>query len=113
MHLLFNPALGDVNTATLSNSKYGDKHRFIGVASKKWSYGTDKKWSTVSTFFEYAQGGRFNYGGDINNDGSPTNDLIYVPTTAQLQTMVFNLILHFLQTLKERLMIILSVKIAT
>jgi hypothetical protein len=36
---------------------------------------------TVSTFFEYAQGGRFNYGGDINNDGSPTNDLIYVPTT--------------------------------
>jgi hypothetical protein len=30
----FNPALGDVNTATLSNSKYGDKHRFIGVAQK-------------------------------------------------------------------------------
>jgi hypothetical protein len=89
----FNPALGDVNTATLSNSKYGDKHRFIGVASKKWSYGTDNKWSTtVSTFFEYAQGGRFNYiyGGDINNDGSQTNDLIYVPTSAQLQTMVFN-----------------------
>jgi hypothetical protein len=29
-------------------------------------------------FFEYAQGGRFNYiyGGDINNDGSGTNDLI-------------------------------------
>jgi hypothetical protein len=23
------------------------------------------------------------YGGDINNDGSPTNDLIYVPTTAR------------------------------
>jgi hypothetical protein len=39
----------------------------------------DKKWSTsVSTFFWYAQGGRFNYiyGGDINNDGSGTNDLI-------------------------------------
>ena len=89
----FNPAVGNVNNATLSNSKYGDKNRFIGVASKKWSYGEDKKWATtVSTFFEYAQGGRFNYiyGGDINNDGSATNDLIYVPTTAQLQTMVFN-----------------------
>ena len=89
----FNPAVGNVNNATLSNSKYGDKNRFIGVASKKWSYGEDKKWATtVSTFFEYAQGGRFNYiyGGDINNDGSATNDLIYVPTSAQLQTMVFN-----------------------
>ena len=89
----FNPAVGNVNNATLSNSKYGDKNRFIGVASKKWSYGEDKKWATtVSTFFEYAQGGRFNYiyGGDINNDGSPTNDLIFVPTSAQLQTMVFN-----------------------
>jgi hypothetical protein len=32
----------------------------------------------------------FNWlGGDINNDGSVTNDLIYVPTAAQLQTMVF------------------------
>jgi hypothetical protein len=89
----FNPALGNVNNAVLSNSKYGDKHRFIGVATKKWSYGMDKKWSTtVSTFFEYAQGGRFNYiyGGDINNDGSGTNDLIFVPTSSQLQTMVFN-----------------------
>ena len=89
----FNPALGNVNSATLSNSKYGDRNRIIGVASKKWTYGTDKKWSTtVSTFFEYAQGGRFNYiyGGDINNDGSETNDLIYIPTTTDLQAMVFS-----------------------
>jgi hypothetical protein len=33
----FNPALGNVNDAKLSNSKYGDTHRFIGVASKKWN----------------------------------------------------------------------------
>jgi hypothetical protein len=88
----FNPALGNVNDAVLSNSKYGDTHRFIGVASKKWKYGTNDKWSTtVSTFFEYAQGGRFNYiyGGDINNDGSGTNDLIYVPTPAEIGSMVF------------------------
>lgn len=88
----FNPALGNVNNAVLSNSKYGDTHRFIGVASKKWKYGANDKWATtVSTFFEYAQGGRFNYiyGGDINNDGSGTNDLIYVPTTAEINTMAF------------------------
>jgi hypothetical protein len=87
----FNPALGNVNNAVLSNSKYGDTHRFIGVASKKWKYGKDKWSTTVSTFFEYAQGGRFNYiyGGDINNDGSSTNDLIYVPTTAEISSMAF------------------------
>ncbi|MFV8341913.1 TonB-dependent receptor [Flavobacterium sp. XS2P39] len=88
----FNPALGNVNNAVLSNSKYGDTHRFIGVGSKKWKYGNDKWATTVSTFFEYAQGGRFNYiyGGDINNDGSGTNDLIYIPTTAEINAMVFS-----------------------
>lgn len=88
----FNPALGNVNDAVLSNSKYGDTHRFIGVASKKWKYGTNDKWATtVSTFFEYAQGGRFAYiyGGDINNDGSGTNDLIYIPTSTEIDAMVF------------------------
>jgi hypothetical protein len=47
--------------------------------------------------FVYAQGGRFNYiyGGDINNDGSPTNDLnLCQQLHAQLQTMVLTH-LHF------------------
>lgn len=88
----FNPALGNVNNDVLSNSKYGDTHRFIGVGSKKWKYGNDKWATTISTFFEYAQGGRFNYtyGGDINNDGASGNDLIYIPTTAEISTMVFS-----------------------
>ncbi len=88
----FNPALGNVNNATLSHSKYGDRQRVIGVASKKWSY-SNKKWATtVSTFFEYAQGGRFSYtyGGDINNDGSSVNDLLYVPTTTEISAMSFS-----------------------
>jgi hypothetical protein len=88
----FNPALGNVNDDVLSNSKYGDNNRFIGVGSKKWKYGKDKWATTVSTVFEYAQGGRFNYtyGGDINNDGSGVNDLIYVPTSAEIQSMTFD-----------------------
>jgi hypothetical protein len=89
----FNPALGNVNNDVLSNSKYGDTHRFIGVGSKKWKYGAGNKWATtISTFFEYAQGGRFNYtyGGDINNDGAFGNDLIYIPTTAEIATMNFS-----------------------
>jgi hypothetical protein len=89
----FNPALNNVNDDVLSFSKYGDTHRIIGVASKSWTYGTDDKWgTTIATFFEYAQGGRFSYtyAGDINNDGSGLNDLIYVPTAAEIGQMQFS-----------------------
>lgn len=88
----FNAALGDVNNDQLANSRYGDTHRFIGVASKKWTYGNDNWATTISTFFEYAQGGRFNYtyGGDINGDGSGLNDLIYVPTSSEINQMQFS-----------------------
>lgn len=87
----FNPALGNVNNDVLAYSRYGDTHRFIGVASKKWDYGNGKWSSTISTFFEYAQGGRFNYtyGGDINGDGSGLNDLIYIPTSSDIGQMQF------------------------
>lgn len=87
----FNPALGNVNDDVLAFSKYGDTHRIIGVASKKWNYGNDKWSTTLSTFFEYAQGGRFNYtyGGDINGDGSGLNDLIYIPTSSDIGSMQF------------------------
>ncbi|MDX1828148.1 MAG: carboxypeptidase regulatory-like domain-containing protein [Lutibacter sp.] len=88
-----NPVVGDANADILGYSKYGDKHRVIGVISKSWKYGADNKWSTsVASFFEYAQGGRFSYtyGGDINNDGSGLNDLIYVPTTAEISQMTFS-----------------------
>lgn len=88
----FNPVVGNANNDVLSYSKYGDTHRIIGVASKKFTYGGDKFATTISTFFEYAQGGRFNYtyGGDINNDGSAVNDLLYVPTSSELNQMQFS-----------------------
>ncbi|WP_282055144.1 TonB-dependent receptor [Maribacter luteus] len=89
----FNPNLGDANADVLGYSKYGDTHRFIGVGSKQFKYGTDEKWSTtISTFFEYAQGGRFNYtyAGNINNDSSfQNNDLVYIPTASEVQQMQF------------------------
>jgi len=89
----FNPVVGNVNDDVLTHSKYGDKHRIIGIVSKKWKYGNDDKWATTfSTFFEYAQGGRFSYtyGGDLNNDGSGVNDLIYIPTATELTAMSFS-----------------------
>lgn len=87
----FNPVIGNANNDVLSYSKYGDTHRVIGVVSKKFTYSNDKYATTIATFFEYAKGGRFNYtyGGDINNDGSGVNDLLYVPTTSELKQMNF------------------------
>ena len=87
-----NPAVGNVNDDVLSYSKYGDTHRVIAIASKKWRYGNDKWATTISGFAEYAQGGRFNYtyGGDINGDGSGLNDLLYVPTANEISQMQFS-----------------------
>lgn len=88
----FNPVVGDANEDVLGFSKYGDRNRIIAVASKSWRYGNDDKWGTsIAGFIEYAQGGRFNYtyAGDINNDGSFGNDLIYIPTASELSQMQF------------------------
>ena len=82
-----NAISGNANEDVLAFSRYGDNHRFIGVLSKAFKSGT-----TVTTFFEYASGTRYNYiyGGDINNDGSSINDLIYIPTASELGSMNFS-----------------------
>jgi len=87
-----NAISGNANDDVLSYSKYGDTHRFIGVGSKKFEYGDGKFATTISTFFEYARGGRFSYtyGGDINGDGSNFNDLLYIPTSGEVQQMTFS-----------------------
>jgi hypothetical protein len=87
-----NPVLNNANAAINSNSLYGNKHRFIAAASKKYEYGADKKWgTTVSLFGSWTSGNRFAYvyGGDINNDATGTNDLLYVPTDAEIDLMTF------------------------
>lgn len=67
------------------------------VASKKYDYGKDKKWGTTfSLFGSWTSGSRFAYvygtvpnGVDINNDGSGSNDLLYVPTDTEIDNMIF------------------------
>ena len=87
-----NPAFGNVNKAVLAPSAYGNKHRIVGTANKTFSYGDGKHATTFSLFFEYAKGGRFSYtySGDINGDGSSLNDLIYIPTSAEINGMNFS-----------------------
>jgi len=84
-----NPALGNVNTAVLAPSLYGNRHRVVGSAYQRFEYG--KMATTIGLFFEAAQGGRFSYtySGDINRDGSGLNDLIYIPTDGEIDQMAF------------------------
>ena len=86
-----NPTAVHVNTAVLANSVYGNRNRILGTFNKTFEYG--KRWATtVSLFFEYVEGSRFSYtyAGDANNDGVNYNDLIYVPTDAQIDQMTFD-----------------------
>ena len=87
-----NPILNNSNKPELSPSLYGNTHRFILAASKRFEYGSNKKYATtLSLFGSWSSGNRFAYvyGGDINNDGTGTNDLMYVPTNADINTMNF------------------------
>ncbi|MBI3717015.1 MAG: TonB-dependent receptor [Sphingobacteriales bacterium] len=87
-----NPILNNANQAIESNSLYGNKHRFIAAATKRFEYGQDKKYATtISLFGSWTSGNRFAYiyGGDINNDGTASNDLLYVPTDGEIDNMTF------------------------
>lgn len=92
-----NPILGNANEAGLTPSLYGNMHRFLLVGSRKFDYGASgfgsgTKWSTTISFFSnWTSGNRFAYvyGGDINNDGTGSNDLLYVPTVAEIDLMSF------------------------
>lgn len=87
-----NPILNNANAAILSNSLYGNTHRIIVAASRKFEYGGGKYATTISTFHSWTSGDRFAYvyGGDINNDFTNINDLLYVPTDAEIGNMQFN-----------------------
>ena len=87
-----NPILNNANAAILSTSLYGNTHRFIVAGSRKFEYGKGKYATTISTFHSWNSGNRFAYvyGKDINNDGTASNDLLYVPTDAEINNMNFN-----------------------
>ena len=87
-----NPVLNNSNAAINSRSLYGNSHRFVLAGFKKFDYGKDKRYATtVSLFANWSSGNRFAYvyGGDINNDGTATNDLLYVPKNSEIDIMPF------------------------
>ncbi len=88
-----NPILNNANEARLTPSMYGNKHRIITALSKKYEYGKQKSMSTtISIFSSWTSGNRYAYvyAGDINNDGTTTNDLMYVPTNSEIDVMNFD-----------------------
>lgn len=87
-----NPILNNANEARLTPSLYGNKHRFLTALSKRYEYGAKKGLATtLSVFGNWTSGNRYAYvyGGDINNDGTSSNDLMYVPTDAEIDAMTF------------------------
>jgi len=87
-----NPAIGNVNRARANASRFGHKHRIVGSATKSFDYGQGKWRTSIATFFEYTEAGRYSYiyGGDINGDGSSQNDLIYIPKANEISSMNFS-----------------------
>ncbi|WP_310396693.1 TonB-dependent receptor [Hymenobacter sp.] len=83
------PILSNANRPQLAFSDFGLQHRVIAAGGRRFVYANEKLATTVSFFFEAAQGNRFSYTyagatpntGDINRDGIQGNDLIFVPAT--------------------------------
>lgn len=86
-----NPILNNANEAINSRSLYGNSHRFVLAGIKKFNYGKGKYATTISLFGNWTSGNRFAYvyGGDINGDGTASNDLMYVPKNSEIDKMTF------------------------
>lgn len=87
-----NPAnILHTNDAETAPSLYGNRHRILGAASKRFTWLGEDSPTQISVFFEFVEGGRYSYtySGDINNDGSGLNDLLYIPTDGEIDQMNF------------------------
>lgn len=78
------------NNPEVSYTDFDQPHRIIASASYKVNYG--KSFATsIALFYNGNSGSRYSlcYNGDLNKDGVKGNDLIYVPTNAEIDAMNF------------------------
>jgi hypothetical protein len=83
-----NPTPGNPNKPILGFSEFGNRHRITVAATYRHSW-TENLGTSIGVFAEIAEGNRFagaggnrysfTYSGDVNGDGSASNDLIYIP----------------------------------
>ena len=82
----------DCNDLELANSAYNVPHRIQASAYYHINYGHNKAWqTTVGLIYQGKSGSPYTYYfyGDVNGDGSRGNDLMYIPTDAQIDKMRF------------------------
>ncbi len=81
----FVQVVNSANDPNLTTSIFDIRHRVIGTLGYSVSYGKDKLYSTgISVFYAGTSGQPFTYlyNGDLNGDGAFSNDLIYIPRSA-------------------------------
>jgi hypothetical protein len=78
------------NAPALGYADYVVPDRVIAMISYRKEY-IKHLATTISAFYNGATNGRYSYvyDGDFNRDGVQGNDLIYIPTTSQVQQMLF------------------------
>jgi hypothetical protein len=78
------------NFPTLGFSLDDQRHRLIGSLSYRKEYARNFA-SQISLFYELGNQGVFSYvyAGDANGDQVANNDLLYIPTSGELQQMAF------------------------
>jgi hypothetical protein len=81
------------NFVRRSISDFDQGHRFVGYLSKKFNYLNKKMATTITFTYNGQQGNPFSYvygSSIIGDDGrGSTNDLIYIPTQAELAAQTF------------------------
>ena len=82
----------DVNDPELSWSAYNIPHQVKVSASWHADYGHNDRWTTsLGAVYVGTSGAAYSiyYYGDLNGDGSNGNDLMFIPTDAQIDAMSF------------------------
>lgn len=74
----------------MAPTTFDTRHRIVANLSYRVTYGKHFA-SSLSLIYNGQTGNRFSmvYYGDVNGDGVNSNDLMYVPTTAEVNAMVF------------------------
>jgi hypothetical protein len=82
------------NALVLTQSDNSGGHRIFAYASKRFTYANKRASTTVSLVYTLQSGQPFSYVYSGSNppvrDGQTNNDLIFIPTAAQLQAMIFD-----------------------
>ena len=87
----YNEIIRNPNKPELSFSDFNTPHRIIASVTYSKAYARHFK-TTVSLIYTGQSGAPYNvtYNGDLNNDGSNGNDLLFIPTDQQIDRMPFN-----------------------